>query len=329
MKGRPTEQSGSTGYSSTEDFEEPTPPSERTETYLSSRKLGVPAREVDEANIILIAHPENARLGSRFRLDRGSSLDVGRSSSASISFPEIPSISRHHARLAYKGNRITIQDLDSTNGTYVNDRLIEGESALRSGDRFQVGALYFKFLHEQDVEAAYYETIHQLAIRDGLTGIFNKRKFDEEIAREFSRASRHRRPLVLILFDIDRFKSVNDTYGHLCGDHVLGGIAGLVEKLLRPEQVFARVGGEEFAILSPEINTTGARLLAEKLRRRIAASEWHYAGVDLKVTCSFGIAEVLPSHESSEELFALADLNLYRAKELGRDRVVVAREVTE
>ncbi len=116
--------------------------------------------------------------------------------------------------------------------------------------------VHFKFLHEQDVESAYHLAIYELVAKDGLTEIFNKRKFEEELQRELARAARHQRPLSLIIFDLDEFKTINDTYGHLCGDFVLKQVASLARELVRPEQVLARVGGDEFVILAPE---TGAR----------------------------------------------------------------------
>src|SRR5262245_47536233 len=171
--------------------------------------------ELAEADIILISHPENQRLGSRFRLSPGSTLEIGRSPSVGISLPEVMSISRKHARLRYTGQAVTVEDLGSTNGTYVNGMPVKGKAALRSGDRFQTAAVHFKFLHEQDVESAYHLAIYELMMRDGLAEIYNKRKYDEELQREFARAVRHSRPLSLIVFDLDEFKVVNDTYGHL------------------------------------------------------------------------------------------------------------------
>ena len=130
---------------------------------------------------------------------------------------------------------------------------------LRSGDRFQTAAVHFKFLHEQDVESAYHLAIYELVAKDGLTEIFNKRKFEEELQREFARAQRHQRPLSLIIFDLDEFKTINDTYGHLCGDFILKQVASLARELVRPEQVLARVGGDEFVILAPETSGRGRR----------------------------------------------------------------------
>ena len=278
-----------------------------------------------EAHLILFAHPEDRMLGTRFRLLPHSSLEIGRSSTADISMPGIRSLSRRHVRLEHLGPVVRIEDLGSTNGTYVNENRLSDKQRLRSGDRFQAGALHFKFLHEADPENAYHDAIYQLVISDGLTRIYNKRKFDEELKRELERSKRHERPLTLIFFDIDRFKVLNDTYGHLCGDFVLQQIARRAEVFLRPEQTFARTGGEEFAVLCPETDAEGGARLAEKLRADIAGTTLAYEGIDLTVSCSFGVAELDGSMDRPEDLFSRADQAMYRSKRDGRDRVTVYR----
>ena len=270
-----------------------------------------------DADIILISHPDPAMLGRRFRLPPHNSLHIGRSSSADVSLPNVQSMSRLHARLRHQGHVVEIEDLRSTNGTYVNDVRLEMPSILRSGDRFRVGAAHFKFLHEEDPEQAYHEAL----MSDGLTRAFNKRKFDEEMLREFERARRHDRPLSLVLFDLDHFKRVNDTHGHRCGDTVLEQIAALTTARLRPEQIFARVGGEEFGILSPETGIEGAETLAEKLRHDIEGFEIEHGELRVQVTCSFGVAVLTEEMWRPEDLYDAADQALYLSKNGGRNRV--------
>jgi diguanylate cyclase (GGDEF)-like protein len=283
---------------------------------------GVVAAE-SEADVILIAHPEAQRLGSRYRLSAGSVLEIGRSPLVGLSLPEVMSISRKHARLRYAGPVVTIEDLGSTNGTFVNGQPIQGRTVLKSGDRFQTAAVHFKFLHEQDVESAYHLAIYDLVARDGLTEIFNKRKYEEEVQREFARAVRHHRPLSLILFDLDEFKQINDSYGHLCGDFVLKQVASLARDLIRPEEVLARVGGDEFAVLTPETGIHGAETLAIKLRDRIEGFEHRYGDLKISIRCSFGVAELAPEMTSPQNLYQAADAALLIAKRSGRNRVNV------
>jgi diguanylate cyclase (GGDEF)-like protein len=276
-----------------------------------------------EANIILIAHPRNQMLGSRYRFRPGRTLILGRAKGADVSIPDADSLSRRHASLTYRIESVILEDLGSTNGTFVNDVRIEVPTLLRSGDRFQIGSVHFKFLQERDVENAYHEAIHEMVVRDGLTQISNKRKYDEEAVREIARARRYGRPLSLILFDIDCFKAINDTHGHLCGDFVLKEVVYLVSDFFRKEQTFARVGGDEFAVLTPEARTDGAKILAERLRTRIANHEFSYAGTPFRVTCSFGISEYSADMKGPQELYEAADRALYQVKHAGRNGVVV------
>lgn len=274
-----------------------------------------------EANIILIAHPEGKRLGSRFRLGLGQTLEVGRDPEVSISFPEILSISRRHAALRYAGRVVTLEDLGSTNGTYINGELIRGKKVLHSGDRFQVAAVHFKFLHEQDVEHAYYEAISDLVTRDGLTDVFNKRKYDDEAEREWARAVRYQRHLSIIAVDLDEFKQINDNYGHLCGDFVLKQVTNIIRGLLRPEQMLARVGGDEFIILCPETDIEGAISLARRLREQVAGLDYSYCEIQIGVTCSFGVAGRDRKMSTHQDLHHAADQALYVSKREGRNRV--------
>lgn len=276
-----------------------------------------------EASIILIAHPQDRMLGARYRFRPGSSLILGRGESTDIRLADISSVSRRHARLRYQSQTVSLEDLGSTNGTHVNDRRIEEQTVLRSGDRFQIGAVHFKFLQERDIENAYHRAIHDLVVRDGLTQIANKRRFEEEADREVGRARRYGRPLSLILFDLDHFKLVNDTHGHLCGDFVLKEIVRVTRSLMRREQVFARVGGEEFAILTPEARIKGAQVLAERVRTKIARHELRHREASFHVTCSFGVAELEAEMKSPQDLYEAADQALYRSKKAGRNRVTV------
>jgi two-component system cell cycle response regulator len=277
-----------------------------------------------EANLILIAHPDHKHIGTRYRLTPGSSLEIGRNPNVEICLPEVPSISRNHARLEYLTGLVILRDLGSTNRTYINDRLLDGPAVLKSGDRFQVGAVHFKFLHEQDVEHAFHMAIFELITRDGLTEAYNKRKFDEELDREFARSRRYARPLSLILIDVDHFKAVNDEHGHLAGDFVLKQICERVALHLHVEQVFARIGGDEFAILCPETEAASAAVLAEKLKSNIAEEPCRTGKGAISVTCSFGVAQRDPKMTAGAELCEAADKALYESKNTGRNRVTTA-----
>ena len=141
---------------------------------------------------------------------------------------------------------------------------------LRRGDQIKIGDTILKFLSGADLESQYHETIYRMTIMDGLTGIHNKRYLVEQLDRELSRATRHGRPLSMVICDIDHFKRVNDEFGHLAGDYVLKEVAQLAKSRIRPDDVIARYGGEEIALILPETDLAGGVRIAGELRAMIA-----------------------------------------------------------
>ena len=163
------------------------------------------------------------------------------------------------------------------------------------------------------------EQLIYLAERDSLTGLFNRHRFNEELARMMADAQRGGSRLALLYFDLDEFKYINDTFGHRAGDAMLIRVAGDVASQVRRNEIFSRLGGDEFAILVPEISDNMLRVLAERIVRSIALIKFQYEGQSLRLTTSLGIA-VYPDHaETVEELIAHADLAMYQAKEAGKN----------
>jgi len=273
--------------------------------------------EQGEQCLVLI-HPPGPNLGRRYVLDR-TFINIGRESSNDIVLDR-DSVSRRHARIALRNGERVLIDLGSTNGTYVNDRQIQ-EHRLRSGDQLKVGNSILKYLSGQDVEQAYHEEIYKMTIMDGLTQIYNKRYFIESLERELARAKRYGRALSLIMFDIDFFKGINDTYGHLAGDHILKELAQLVKGRTRSEEIVARYGGEEFVVLVPETDNAGATALAEQLRKLVEARTYSFEGEKIPVTISLGVASLTTQDWSVAEFIKASDERLYVAKRTGRNRV--------
>lgn len=247
-------------------------------------------------------------------------LIVGRSQTADIQL-DVESVSRKHAAfVVHPGGKVVVKDFESTNGTYVGDQLIDGEQLLKDGDFVKIGRAIFKYLRN-NVEAKYHEEIYRLTTTDGLTGIYNKRYFLETLEREMGRCQRYDRPLSLIMIDIDFFKRVNDTHGHLAGDTVLSQLGALIAAKVRKEDIFARYGGEEFALILPEIPNDGAVALAEKLRALVAATPMQFDGTKIDVTISLGLASLPKDETTVVDFVQRADDFLYQAKESGRNKV--------
>jgi len=174
------------------------------------------------------------------------------------------------------------------------------------------------------------EKLRELATKDGLTGLFNHRHFQEAMDSEISRTIRYQKPLTLILLDIDHFKKVNDTYGHPAGDAVLKVISAIIQKTVRESDLVARYGGEEFAAILPETDLQGGAILAERLRRAVEAVDIPVDGQTIKVTISLGVTTYNLSSDSSEKaaLIAAADKGLYHSKESGRNKLSIVNMAT-
>ncbi len=170
------------------------------------------------------------------------------------------------------------------------------------------------------------QELEQISITDSLTQVFNRRFFMERARQEVKRVNRYGSSVSLLMIDIDHFKKVNDTYGHLAGDSVLNGVARLVKGRLRETDVLARYGGEEFMLIATPMDREGAVILGERIRALIESHPFNFDGKSISVTVSIGVSSWKPEmKENFEELIRLADDALYGAKEEGRNRVRTAR----
>lgn len=261
-----------------------------------------------------------AEIGRRITLGQAA-LTIGRSSRCDLQLDE-QSVSRQHTRIepAHDSQCYLISDLGSTNGTYVNDNPIK-TATLRHGDQIQIGRFILKFLAGGHVESAYHEEIYRLMTTDGLTQLMNRRAFEEALAREIGRASRFDRPLCVCLLDVDRFKSINDTYGHLAGDAILRQLGALLRTNLRRDDIAGRLGGEEFGIILPEVDLNGGIVVAEKVRRIVEQHRFEFDGAQMPVTISLGVTAKRSGEGEAQELIRRADELLYAAKHAGRNCV--------
>ena len=164
--------------------------------------------------------------------------------------------------------------------------------------------------------------LEEMAFRDGLTLLYNHRYFQEILGKEMTRAKRYQNHLCLILFDIDFFKNVNDSFGHPAGDQVLINLAQAISKAVRPSDIIARYGGEEFAVILPQTNQAGMNVFAERLRRCAASMATVIKDSEVKITISCGGIHLLPEDDVTQQQFIDgADRNLFLSKKNGRNRV--------
>lgn len=199
---------------------------------------------------------------------------------------------------------------------------------LRAGER--VYALQIELmqrqiqLHRVNGElAALNQKLEKLANTDALTNLANRRHLFERFGETWALAERGDHPLSCIMFDIDKFKSVNDTHGHAAGDQVLKHVAGVVRSCVRRYDLLGRIGGEEFCVICPETALEGGAVLAERIREAVGGSSCPWKDVQITVTVSLGVAGRAPSHDDTDALISAADRMLYRAKDNGRDQVWV------
>src|SRR3989440_7832150 len=242
-----------------------------TETWVT-----VPERPVSMTNrqaCLVHIYPTGPGMGSRYPLG-DQQLVIGRGSDCDVRIND-HSVSRKHARIQPGSDGYYAVDLQSTNGTYVNDTPAS-MCKLKDGDYLRVGNCIYRFLTGGNVESEYHEEIYRLTIIDALTDIHNKRYLMEFLDRELARSGRYARPLSLVMFDIDRFRTVNESLGHLGGDFTLRELAARIKGNIRKEELFARYGGEEFAVVLPETNAEGGVALGERLRNGVETTPFRY-----------------------------------------------------
>jgi two-component system cell cycle response regulator len=260
-----------------------------------------------------------AELGRRIDLDAGD-VEIGREEGLTLHI-DSELVSRRHASVQRIGGQLVVADAGSTNGTFVNEQKIRAHR-LVDGDQIRVGKVVLKYT-ECAIEAQYHEQILHMASVDGMTGAFNKRYFEEALARLVSAHHASTAALSLVVFDIDHFKKINDTWGHAAGDAVLKQVAAVVRSQIRERDTFCRVGGEEFALLLEGTLLAAATLAAEFVRGAIEMADFVFEGHRIPVTMSLGVAEY-QAGEDGPSLFKRADARLYDAKHGGRNRVCAA-----
>jgi len=273
-----------------------------------------------QAYILFLSGP---LIGKLFQLKEGLTV-IGRAPDADIEINDAR-ISRHHVRIEVDEGKVFASDMGSTNGTFVNGARIS-KRELADGDKLQISSqIVFKFAFQDRTENIFHKELYKMAIVDPVTNIYNKRFFLERLNEEFSHARRTKVPISLLMIDIDFFKKVNDTHGHLAGDMILQKLADIIKQKIRNEDIIARYGGEEFIALLRNTGKDGAFILAERIRKFIEEENFEFEGHKIKITISIGVAPLEEDHDfnSYEDFIKAADEKLYYSKEHGRNQTTV------
>ncbi|MFK8138640.1 MAG: diguanylate cyclase [Bdellovibrionales bacterium] len=271
-------------------------------------------------SLVMLMGPINL-IGKQWQIEK-EELRIGRSLDAEICVDD-RSVSRGHALVKFEGDHVFVEDIGSSNGTEVDgNKLVKGEKVrLTDNIQLKTGNVIFKFLAKGNLEVVSAQTSFDRSQIDALTQIYNKRAFLDKVDETFKRAKVMDVPLTLVVFDLDKFKNVNDNFGHRAGDFVLQKLSEKIRNQLRPGDFFARYGGEEFTLLLGGTELGLALDVADRLRNMIEDHEFKFEGQVLPVTISIGVATITPEIGSWEDLFELADKALYSSKENGRNRV--------
>jgi two-component system cell cycle response regulator len=280
---------------------------------------GVVGRGADRA---VLTQMDGLEAGRVCGLD-GPDVTLGRAPTCTHAFDEA-SLSRVHARVVKEGGQHVVVDEGSRNGVFVNGDRVK-RCVLRDGDRVRLGSvitLRFQRVDEQEEKALV--RVYESSVKDGLTGVWNRKYLDERIRGELAFATRHKSPLSVLMVDIDHFKKVNDTWGHLAGDEVLKATAAAMKGAIRVEDLIARYGGEVFLVLARGADLKSATQLGERLRQIAERRPVVVSGTTISRTVSVGVASIacVGAGVTIESLVGLADERLYRAKEGGRNRVI-------
>jgi diguanylate cyclase (GGDEF)-like protein len=290
----------------------------------------LPPRPPTEKNRGVLTLLTGPLKGTIITLDERGEVTLGRSKEATVLIPD-PGLSRIHARIFRRRSPTRtdfyIEDCASTNGTFVAGQRITEPTLLSDGVRLGLGRrTSLKFSLQDALEEQELIRVHESALRDRLTGVYNRGAFDDRLHSEFGTSRSRGTPLALLLFDIDHFKRLNDSHGHQAGDAVLRAVAQCVQTTIRTEDVLARYGGEEFAVILKGVSSRSAFVMAERVRVAVEDEQTTWNGKTIGATVSVGAvhAQSAKGIESPAAMIAAADAALYEAKHQGRNRVVMA-----
>jgi diguanylate cyclase (GGDEF)-like protein len=266
-------------------------------------------------------------MGQQIILGEGDTV-WGRNQDADIPIDD-EAISRYHFKIKVKDKVAILEDLNSTNGTFVNGERIK-QHVLQNNDKIQISsATVLRFSYVDPIDTDVHKRFYEMALFDPVTQAFTKRYFLDRIKHEFSHSKRRHVPLSLIIYDLDHFKKVNDTWGHPAGDFILAKVSEITLALVRKEDIFARYGGEEFVILMRDTPESAGASLGERLRSAIEKANFVFEGNKIPLTISIGVACYIDDNLTGpQDLIQRADVGLYHSKTQGRNRVTAFSSIS-
>lgn len=267
------------------------------------------------------------KTGLSFKLDPHTNITLGRSPDASIQIID-PGISRTHISTHFDGTSVFVEDLNSANGTYINGTSLIGKTQIKNGDQVSIGmSTVLKFSLNNQLDAEYKDYIEEQLSKDILTKAYNRKAFAHFLNSAYITAKRDLSPLSLFMIDVDNFKTINDTYGHPVGDTILKHITDKLIQTVRSVDIVCRYGGDEFAIVCPNIDSLSGLQLAEQIRNNIEAMNFTISEAKINTTISIGISN-FPNNDIKcvSQFIAYADKAMYKAKRKGRNQIGLISE---
>ena len=284
-------------------------------------KEKIPKQQDEQKFYLIIVDGDN--VGKIYPLDK-KTITIGRSGEFDIQLAD-SSCSREQAMIEFNdNNKPVLKDLDSTNGTFVNGAKIT-EIIIEDGDKILLGfSSVFMFAIQDSLEAKFQMNLYESSINDHLTGAFNKKYFLDALSKQFSYSLRHNSSLGLLMLDIDFFKKINDTYGHIVGDIILKEVVKRIENNLRNEDILCRYGGDEFAVIVKDFKFGFIKITAERIRLFFDGRSINCKDHKINISVSIGAATIDNENIATpEDMIELADTNLYKAKHSGGNCIVI------
>lgn len=298
--------------------------SEKTSIVASDTfKKGLAAADSAPPVVVVLIGPQGY-VGKQYPITQ-TDIVIGRSVESQI-YIDDRSLSRSHAKFVVVGHEVSVIDLGSTNKTVVNGNVLQPLSpcSLKNNDQLRTGNVIFKFLEQGNIEAVSNMAMYEKSQKDALTGAYSKGALIDKGPEAIKRADVLDEPLSVVVFDIDFFKKINDTYGHPIGDFVLKELVMVIStKLIRSNDFLARYGGEEFVLILSGANSVKASEVGERIRHTIEVHKFEVDGKTIPVTISVGVTTRMGKEDWST-LFDRADKALYTSKQTGRNKVTTS-----